>query len=170
MISVIAQHWQRCDINQIMNSQMTSFAFVWWVNWWVTEYPGGKWPITHSSQNKWMIFCRHSLQMRFHWYNLYVLILIACHRVHNYTVWNDTCLQIINHYSLYTMPKEDKCSLLGHFQYSISQEICTRLMLCCGLLWLYIDWFSYIPQAYFTGTVAILRLTQCQQSNPDEYG
>ena len=26
--------------------------------------------------------------------------------------------------------------------YSISQEICTRFLLCCALLWLYIDWFS----------------------------
>ena len=39
--------------------------------------------------------------------------------------------------------------------YSISQEICTRFLLCCALLWLYIDWFSHIQQAYFTGTVAI---------------
>ena len=39
--------------------------------------------------------------------------------------------------------------------YSISQEICTRFLLCCALLWLYIDWFSYIHQAYFTRTVAI---------------
>ena len=39
--------------------------------------------------------------------------------------------------------------------YSISQDICTRFLLCCALLWLYIDWFSYIHQAYFTGTVAI---------------
>ena len=39
--------------------------------------------------------------------------------------------------------------------YSISQEICTRFLLCCALLWLYIDWFSHIHQAYFTGTVAI---------------
>ena len=54
--------------------------------------------------------------------------------------------------------------------YSISQEICTRFLLCCALLWLYIDWFSHIHQAYFTGTVAIWRLPQCQQSNPDEYG
>ena len=51
--------------------------------------------------------------------------------------------------------------------YSISQEICTRCLLCCALLWLYIDWFSHIHQAYFTGTVAIVK---CQQSNPDEYG
>ena len=54
--------------------------------------------------------------------------------------------------------------------YSISQEICTRFLLCCALLWLYIDWFSHIHQAYFIGTVAIVRLPQCQQSNPDEYG
>ena len=39
--------------------------------------------------------------------------------------------------------------------YSISQEICTRFLLCCALSWLYIDWFSHIHQAYFTGTVAI---------------
>ena len=39
--------------------------------------------------------------------------------------------------------------------YSISQDICTRFLLCCALLWLYIDWFSHIHQAYFTGTVAI---------------
>ena len=39
--------------------------------------------------------------------------------------------------------------------YSISQEICTRFLLCCALLWLYIDWFSHIHQAYFTGTVAV---------------
>ena len=41
------------------------------------------------------------------------------------------------------------------FRYSISQEICTRFLLCCALLWLYIDWFPHIHQAYFTGTVAI---------------
>ena len=39
--------------------------------------------------------------------------------------------------------------------YSIPQEICTRFLLCCALLWLYIDWFSHIHQANFTGTVAI---------------
>ena len=41
-----------------------------------------------------------------------------------------------------------------NIRYSISQEICTRLLLCCALLWLNIDWFSHIHQAYFTGTVA----------------
>ena len=39
--------------------------------------------------------------------------------------------------------------------YSTSQEKCTRFLLCCALLWLYIDWFSHIHQAYFTGAVAI---------------
>ena len=39
--------------------------------------------------------------------------------------------------------------------YSISQEICTRLLLCCALLCLCTDWFTHIHQAYFTGTVAI---------------
>ena len=39
--------------------------------------------------------------------------------------------------------------------YSIPKKICTRFLLCCALLWLYIDWFSHIHQAYFAGTVAI---------------
>ena len=29
--------------------------------------------------------------------------------------------------------------------YSISQEICTRFLLCCALLWFYIDWFFPYP-------------------------
>ena len=33
-----------------------------------------------------------------------------------------------------------------HTVYSISHEICTRFLLCCALLWLYIDWFSHIHQ------------------------
>ena len=33
-------------------------------------------------------------------------------------------------------------------------------MLCCALLWLYIDWFSHIHQTYFTGTGAIVTLGQ----------
>ena len=37
--------------------------------------------------------------------------------------------------------------------YSISQEICTRFLLCCALLLLYIDWFSHIHQAYIPGTL-----------------
>ena len=41
------------------------------------------------------------------------------------------------------------------YDYSISQEICTRFLLCCALWWLNIDWFAHIHQAYFTGTVAI---------------
>ena len=45
-------------------------------------------------------------------------------------------------------------SLCG-MRYSISQEICTRILLCCALSWLYIDWFPHIHQAYFTGTGAI---------------
>ena len=58
------------------------------------------------------------------------------------------------------IPAWDTCSrhqspkLWHDITYSISQEICTRFLLCCALLWLYIDWFSHIHQAYFTGTVA----------------
>ena len=32
-------------------------------------------------------------------------------------------------------------------QYNISQEICTRFLLCCALLWLYIDWFLALWQS-----------------------
>ena len=39
--------------------------------------------------------------------------------------------------------------------YSISQEICTRFLLCCALLWLYIDWFSHTHQAYSSGNLTI---------------
>ena len=45
-----------------------------------------------------------------------------------------------------------KKSITSNLTYSISQEICTRFLLCCALLWLYIDWFSHIHQAYFTAT------------------
>ena len=34
--------------------------------------------------------------------------------------------------------------LLALGRYSISQEICTQFLLCCALLWLYIDWFTHI--------------------------
>ena len=51
------------------------------------------------------------------------------------------------------------------FIYSISQEICTRFLLCCALLRLYIDWFSHIHQAYFTGTNA----SKATLMNMDKY-
>ena len=51
--------------------------------------------------------------------------------------------------------------------YSISQEIYTRFLLCCALLWLYIDWFSHIHQASFTGTVAIA--SKATLLNMDKY-
>ena len=61
----------------------------------------------------------------------------------------------LHHYHKY----DANCPLFSTYMidllYSISQEICTRFLLCCALLWLYIDWFSHIHQAYFTGTVAI---------------
>ena len=44
---------------------------------------------------------------------------------------------------------------LSYSAYSISQEICTQFLLCCALMWLYIDWFSHIHKAHFTGAVAI---------------
>ena len=54
-----------------------------------------------------------------------------------------------------TLHKQLNAAWFRCSKYSISQEMCTWLLLCCALLWLYIDWFSHIHQAYFTGTVAI---------------
>ena len=66
-----------------------------------------------------------------------------------------------------------KCSVIYSWHwscldltYSISQEICTRFLLCCALLWLYIDWFSHIHQAYFTGTVAIKTIAPVPAKQP----
>ena len=53
------------------------------------------------------------------------------------------------------VPLKNKTTFREVVEYSISQEICTRFLLCFALLWLYIDWFSHIHQAYFTGTVTI---------------
>ena len=63
---------------------------------------------------------------------------------------NAHCLSIITQLT-YTV------QLWVYLGYSISQEICTRFLLCYVLLWLYPDWFIHIHQhqAYFTGTVAI---------------
>ena len=69
------------------------------------------------------------------------------------TIVSDSCI-VIEHVGNFIAK-----SLLWHHYivgtYSISKEICTRFLLCCALLWLYIDWFSHIHQAYFTGTAAI---------------
>ena len=53
--------------------------------------------------------------------------------------------------------------------YSISQEICTRILLCCALLWLYIDWFSHFHQAYFTGTNDCPSASKATLMNMDKY-
>ena len=51
--------------------------------------------------------------------------------------------------------------------YSVSPTLCTLLALCCDLV---LVCFTHIHQDYFTGTGAIIRLPQCQWSNPDGYG
>ena len=107
-----------------------------------------------------------------------------CHRadnsLNNWVVpleYSSSCFYAISRQEMWRLldfwPRRCQIHVTTHYihgAYSISQEICTRFLLCCALLWLYIDWFSHIHQAYFTGTVAIWRLPQCQQSNPDECG
>ena len=43
--------------------------------------------------------------------------------------------------------QQHPCNVSIPITYSISQEICTRFLLCCALLCLYIDWFSHMNQA-----------------------
>ena len=85
----------------------------------------------------------------------------ASHLTSNLTVCSTACwiLRVTKkkHQSsaLLALCEENSSQRDSFMPYSISQEICTRFLLCCALLWLYIDWFSHIHQAYFTGTVAI---------------
>ena len=59
---------------------------------------------------------------------------------------------------------QERCNaVLSNWSYSISQEICTRFF---ALLWLYLDWFSHIHQAYFTGTVATLTIAPVPAKQP----
>ena len=60
-------------------------------------------------------------------------------------------------------------SIQRHRIQYIPRNMHTVFALLCFVM--VIHWlFFHIHQAYFTGTVAIYRLPQCQQSNPDEYG
>ena len=53
------------------------------------------------------------------------------------------------------------------YTYNTSQVVFSWFMFCCG--WMPVS-FTHILQDYFTGTGAILRLPQCQWSNPEGYG
>ena len=57
--------------------------------------------------------------------------------------------------------RETSHTLLLWMRYSISQEICTRFLLCCALLWLYIDWFSHIHQA----SLALWQFNDCPSAS-----
>ena len=74
------------------------------------------------------------------------------HFMHLFVADSNTSYTQIYFHTIQSIALSDKSY---HDIYSISQEICTRFLLCCALLWLYIDWFSHIHQAYFTCTVAI---------------
>ena len=73
--------------------------------------------------------------------------------VNNVVVWQNNLLLCLIFFGVASVAQSHMNELIH--TYGISQEICTRFLLCCALLWLYIDWFSHIHQAYFTGTVAI---------------
>ena len=75
--------------------------------------------------------------------------------VYNLHPFNNDMYIYVTKLYLYIGMCASVCCMVCYHSYSISQEICTRFLLCCALLWLYIDWFSHIHQAYFTGTVAI---------------
>ena len=46
--------------------------------------------------------------------------------------------------------------------YSIPQEICTRFLLCCALLWLYIDWF---PISIRVTSLALWQSNDCPSAS-----
>ena len=83
------------------------------------------------------------------WYSAgYLKLLYVIQKTYSYTQLRKCPL-------MFTVALKVPACSFCQSTYSISQEICTRFLLCCALLWLYIDWFSHIHQAYFTGTVAI---------------
>ena len=88
----------------------------------------------------------------------YGLISNGCWTVHQIIITSQHVLQCCYHRSLNYQSLSRRWYLrnAGIEIYSISQEICTRFLLCCALLWLYIDWFSHIHQAYFTWGKATL--------------
>ena len=49
--------------------------------------------------------------------------------------------------------------------YSISQEKCTRFLLCCALLWLYTDWFSHIPISIRLTSLALWQSNDCPSAS-----
>ena len=51
---------------------------------------------------------------------------------------------------------------VAKFVYSISQEICTRFLLCCALLWLYIDWF---PISIRLTSLALWQSNDCHSAS-----
>ena len=65
---------------------------------------------------------------------------------------------------------------LRRYNYSISQEICTRFVVLCFVMVMQSfimnshEVFIYIHQGCFAGTGAIVRLPQYQWSKPDGYG
>ena len=98
-------------------------------------------------QLKELQICQFWLSNWLHWLQLLFGGKLVTHRLH--------CMCDRGIRSLHGLVPNPFCWWPSLLSYSISQEICTRFLLCCALLWLYIDWFSRIHQAYFTGTVAI---------------
>ena len=52
---------------------------------------------------------------------------------------------------------------MAHLKYSISQEICTRFLLCCALLWLYI--FPYFPISTRLTSLALWQSNDCPSAS-----
>ena len=76
-------------------------------------------------------------------------------KLRNCIPWKSCGVFCLGNLSFHVDGLTEDCNIsITKVNYSISQEICTRFLLCCALLWLYIDGFSHIHQAYFTGTVA----------------
>ena len=117
-----------------------------------------KWKVYYVSKNTYII-CRHHPSTLYHLISINI-VRCSCRPYDTMVVkYIQNVIRVHAQLIIQSTPnwRQNMAIILGNvaMYYSISQEICTRLLLGCALLWLYIDWFSHIHQAYFTGTVVI---------------
>ena len=110
------------------------------------------WGTNDSNYSYWLMFYEHD--MTFIKINTNPTILPST-LIDSSTNFYFCNLCIFHAFKMRFFYPNDVVHVSDQLNYSISQEIRTQFLLCCALLWLYIDWFSHIHQAYFTGTVAI---------------
>ena len=76
-----------------------------------------------------------------------------------WTMWIRKCLYMWTCVNGVISQPHDNNPLTG--MYSISQEICTRFLLCCALLWLYIDF----PKSIRLTSLALWQSNDCPSAS-----